>query len=261
MTCYHSGVAQNEGGGARTQFAYVNVNIRENKNHTLTNDKLGDTYDATGPEPELTWYDEPFFASYATMHSAKDAMKIVTSDAGATMPMRDDQHLRNVKETLSGTYTYVGSISKIKGEIDHEDDAGGWETYPEEQRAADWDTDQDGMPDWWEQMVGSNASVANQNDDPNHDGWTLLEDYLEFMAHPYIEVKPNESATIDVKPFFAGFYGQNTNYDKATPTYTVATESALFTPSVNGSLVSAQAKANAGVGYIMVTVNDGETQW
>ena len=64
-----------------------------------------------------------------------------------------------------------------------------------------------------------------------------------------------------MKPFFAGFYGQNTNYDKATPTYTVATESTLFTPSVNGSLVSAQAKANAGVGYIMVTVNDGQTQW
>ncbi|MBR1879300.1 MAG: hypothetical protein IJ804_00895 [Prevotella sp.] len=253
----------------RTNTGYITGNIRENKNHSLQEDAKNNTYNATGYVPTDYQYfaTNPLFPSYAEIHSAKDAMKIVTSYGGATMPQRDEQHVRVIKETLSGTYTYVGSKSKIKGEIDNEADitehaeGKGWETYPEERRAADWDTDQDGMPDWWEQMLGINASVANQNDDPDHDGWTLLEDYLEFMAHPYIMVKPNGSATIDVKPFFAGFYGQNTNYDKATPTYTVATESTLFTPSVSGSQVSAQAKANAGMGYIMVTVNDGETQW
>jgi hypothetical protein len=254
-------VAQNEGGGARTQFAYVNGNIRENKNHTLTEDKLGDTYEATGPEPELTWYDERFFESEATIHSAKEAMKIVTSDAGATMPMRDDHHLRNIQETLQGTWTYKGSRSGIKGEIDHEDDAGGWETYPEEQRAADWDTDLDGMPDWWEQMVGSNASVANQNDDPDHDGWTLLEDYLDFMAHPYLMVKPDETGTMDVKPFFAGFYGQNGAYGTVTPDYSVSSEDGLFTASVSGSIVTVVGQQTAGYGYVTVTVNDGETTW
>ena len=261
-------IAQNEDfGNTRQQFAYVSGNIRENKNHTLTTDKKGDTYDASGPDQESTWYDAPFFPSEATIHSAKDALKIVTSYAGATMPQRDEQHLRNVKETLSGTWTYKGSKSGIKGEIDTEEDitehaAGkGWENYPEEHRAADWDTDQDGMPDWWEQMIGSNASVANHNDDPNHDGWTLLDDYLDFMAHPYVMVKPGESGTMDVKPFFAGFYGQNSNYDKTIPSYTVATESSLFAPSVEGSLVKAMAGQNAGFGYINVTVNDGETTW
>ena len=167
----------------RTNTGYVSGNIRENKDHTQTTDKQGDTYKATGYVP--TDYDylvnKPLFSSYAEIHSAKDAMKIVTSYAGATMPQRDEQHLRIVKETLNGTYTYIGSKSGIKGEIDNEaditeHDAGnGWEEYPEERRAADWDTDQDGMPDWWEQMIGSNANVANQNDDPNGDGWTLLE--------------------------------------------------------------------------------------
>ena len=210
---------------------------------------------------------DPLFPSYATIHSAKDALKIVTSYAGATMPQRDEQHVRVVKETLSGTHTYIGSKSKIKGEIDTEADitehaaGNGWETYPEEQRAANWDTDQDGMPDWWEEMTGSNPSAANQNDDPNGDGWTLLEDYLEFMAHPYIVVNANETATLDVKPFFAGFYGQNANYGNAKPTYSVATESSLFTPSVSESVVTAQAKGNAGTGYIKVTVDDGQTQW
>jgi hypothetical protein len=253
----------------RTNTAYISGNIRENKNHTLTNDKKGDTYTATGYVPTDYEYmvNEPLFPSYATIHTAKDAMKIVTSYAGATMPQRDEQHVRVVKETLSGTWTYKGSKSGIKGEIDNEADitehaaGNGWESYPEEQRDANFDTDQDGMPDWWEEMTGSNASVANQNDDPDGDGWTLLEDYLEFMAHPYILVNPNETANLDVKPLFAGFYGQNSNYDKVTPSYSVATESTLFTPSVNGSVVTAQGLANAGAGYINVTVNDGETQW
>ena len=33
-------IAQNEGGGERTQFAFVDGNIRENKNHSLTHDAL-----------------------------------------------------------------------------------------------------------------------------------------------------------------------------------------------------------------------------
>lgn len=253
--------AQNESDGPRTQFAYVSGNIRENKNHTLTTDKLGDTYNATGPEPELTWFDEPFFPSEATIHSAQDALKIVTSDAGATMPMRDDHHLRNIQETLKGTWNYIGSRSGIKGEIDHEDDAGGWESYPEETRAADFDTDQDGMPDWYEKLISSDPNTANQNDDPDKDGWTLLEDYLEFMAHPYLIIAPNATETIDVKDYFAGFYGQNSNYGNITPTYSVNTESNLLTPSVTGSIVTVQAKENGGVGIVNVTVNDNETTW
>ena len=252
---------------AGTDQAYINGNIRENKDHSQTTDKKNDTYNATGNIP--TTYDyvvnTPLFPSYATIHSAKEAMKIVTSYAGATMPQRDEHHQRNIKETLSGTWTYKGSKSGIKGEIDNEADitehTDGWEAYPEEKRAADWDTDQDGMPDWYEKAVGSDPNTANQNDDPDNDGWTLLEDYLEFMAHPYIIVEPNATKELDVKPFFAGFYGQNDNYDKGTPTYSVAAESSLFTPSITGSVVSVQAKENGGVGIVNVTVNDNETTW
>ncbi len=261
-------IAQNEDfGSTRQQFAYVSGNIRENKNHTLTTDKLGDTYDASGPDKESTWYDTPFFPSEATIHSAKDALKIVTSYAGATMPQRDEHHLRNIKETLSGTWTYKGSKSGIKGEIDTEEDitehaAGkGWESYPEETRAADWDTDQDGMPDWYEKVIGSNPDAANQNDDPDGDGWTLLEDYLEFMAHPYLIAEPNTTRQFDVKPFFAGFYGQNGNYDKATPTYTVNYDGSLVNASVSGSVINVTTHNEGGIAVIKVTVNDGETQW
>jgi hypothetical protein len=248
--------------------AYVSGNIRENRNHTLSNDKKGDTYNATGNIPTTYQYllSEPLFPSHATIHTAQDAMKIVTSYAGATMPMRDEHHQRNVRETLDGTYTYVGSKSRIKGEIDTEEDitehaAGkGWEVYPEEQRAADWDTDQDGMPDWWEQCIGSNASVANQNDDPNGDGWTLLEDYLEFMAHPYIIMATNGEASIDLKQHFAGFYGQNGQ--SVTPSYTLDKQTnGLYAPRIDGSILTVKATKpdTQSVGWLNVTVSDGET--
>ena len=253
----------------RTNTGYVSGNIRENKNHTLSYDKRGDTYTATGYVPTDYEYlvNEPLFPSYAEIHTAKDAMKIVTSYAGVTMPMRDEQHVRNVRETLDGTWTYKGSKSNIKGEIDNEADItdaanGGWEEWPEEHRTADWDTDQDGMPDWWEKTIGSDPNIANHNDDPDHDGWTLLEDYLDFMAHPYVMIQSNGSAMLDLKSYFAGFYGQNKN--TVTPTYTVnVLPNGVYTASVDGSQLEVSALQPDAIGIygIDVTINDGETQW
>ena len=190
-------------------------------------------------------------------------MKIVTSYSGATMPMRDEQHVRNVRETLDGTWTYKGSKSGIRGEIDTEEDitehadGKGWEVYPEEVRAADFDTDQDGMPNWYEQLVGSDPNIANQNDDPDSDGYTLLEDYLDFMAHPYLVIAPNGSGTLDLKPHFAGFYGQNGK--TVTPTYTVDFLGNHFNASIDGSTLNVTANETGCIGFCEVTVDDGET--
>jgi len=265
--------------------AYVNGNIRENKNHSLTiqtkaSDKKDDIFNSVVSSGTLpTNYDyivtEPLFPSYANIHTAKDALKIVTSTAGATMPMRDEQHQRVIRETLDGTWTYKGSKSGIKGEIDNEADIidqenGGWEVWPEETRAADWDSDQDGMPDWWERATNSDPNSANANDDPDGDGWTVLEDYLEFMAHPYIVIAPNGSGTLDLKPYFVGFYGQNGK--DVTPTYSLdndlsasgidgADGNGLYAKSISGNTltVSATQPDTECVGSFNVTVSDGET--
>ena len=258
--------------------AYISGNIREEKNHTLTPDKYNDTYNYTlsngAVDPNTrtdqyqynTFVDQPFFPSLAEIHSAKDAMKIVTSYAGVTMPMRDEHHQRNIRETLQGTYTYVGSKSGLKGEIDTEEDitehavGKGWEDYPEEHRADNWDTDQDGMPDWWEQLRGSNASEANHNDDPDGDGWTLLEDYLEFMAHPYVILSPGTSGSFDMRQHFAGFFGQNGK--SVTPTFScdTQTDNGVSVSFSNATMnVSAASFTSPGIQTYNVTVNDGET--
>lgn len=244
--------AQNELGGHRAQFAYVSGNLRINKDGSVTKDQKNVTYNATGDYPEETWYDVPFFPSEATIHSANDAYKIVTSDAGATMPCRDEQHLRLIKETIEGSWTYKGSRSGIRGEIDHEDDCGGWEAYPEETRPADYDTDQDGMPDWYERICGSDPGVADNNSDPDNDGWTLLEDYLEFMANPYIVLKSGENGSMNLTEHFKGF--------TKTPVFAIEIVDGgdCLKASVDGNTLNITTSEANGMAVMKATVTDGD---
>ena len=256
---------ENVGHPESTWRAYIKGNVRENKNHTLTQDAKDVTYNVVlsngdpGPSYE-TVVGEPFFPSHADIHSAKDALKIVTSTAGATMPMPDEHHQRNIRETVDGTYTYVGSKSKIKGEIDSEADIteheNGWEAWPEEARADGWDSDQDGMPDWYERLTGSDPRTADHNADPNHDGWTLLEDYLEFMAHPYVILEPGTTGTVNVAPYFRGFFGFNGK--RTMPTFSIAADSPLFTASIADSTITVNTGNGGGIGIVTMKVKDSE---
>ncbi|MCR5394450.1 MAG: hypothetical protein K6E86_03565 [Bacteroidales bacterium] len=255
-TILYSQDYENVGSEESTWQAYVSGNIRDNKDGSLTQDAYNNTYRYTlsngAAEPTYNVFvNEAFFPSYADIHSAKDAYKIVTSYAGATMPEPDDQHKRIVKETLARSYTYTGSKSGLKGEIDDEADCGGFEEYPEEQRASDYDPDQDGVPSWFEVIVGTDPAVADQNQCQYGDGWTRLEDYLEFVAHPNAVLNANEETTVDVAQYFAGF----TN----SPAYTVQPKNVTdVTASISGSTMTIKAGANSAVVTLLVTVTDGD---
>jgi hypothetical protein len=49
-------------------------------------------------------------------------------------------------------------------------------------RPANWDTDGDGMPDYWEIEHALDPDVPNNNGDFDHDGYTDLEEYLNEIA-------------------------------------------------------------------------------
>ncbi|MBO5719692.1 MAG: hypothetical protein J6R71_08765 [Bacteroidales bacterium] len=234
--------------------AYVSGNVRENLDGSLSPDKQGDTYaiqvsrGAKTPDYE-TVVDQPFYPSHASIQAAEHAYKIVLSDVGATMPIRDDQHQRIIREVLEGTYTYTGSKTGYSGQIDHEQDAGGFEEYPFMQRPEGYDSDQDGMPDWWEKLIGSNAQKANHNDDPDHDGWTLLEDYLEFLAHPYLLIPAGSQASFDAAICFKGFDKQ--------PVFSINSQSDIFAAEIDNSLIKVNAKEK-GLGKIVMKVTDAQ---
>lgn len=247
--------ADNETGGDRDQFAYVSGNIRENKNGTLTQDQLGVTYRATGPQPEKTWRDAPFWDSYAKIETAQEAYKSVLTDVGANQPMSDLTDQRIFYETLNRTYTYVGSKSGIKGEIDNEEDAGGFEDYPEELRPIAYDTDYDGLPNWWEEIRGTNPRTRTRdyletNADMEGDGYTELERYLEFMAQPHVYVKPDATAEVSIANLFRGY--------TKSPVYTCKVTGTSATATLADGLLTVKAGANVGITTVLLKVTDAD---
>ncbi|WP_316809999.1 Ig-like domain-containing protein [Pedobacter heparinus] len=157
-----------------------------------------------------TFVDKPFFLPYVTTQSARDAYKDVLSDVGCNQPVFDDHDIRIINETLAGTYTYKGSKSGKPGLPDSQEDVGGWEDYPEVQRPASFDSDHDGLPDWWEKLHKLNPNSASgdfsdANADPDKDGFTNLDNYLEWIAGPHFIVATGESVTIDLKQLSRGY--------------------------------------------------------
>jgi hypothetical protein len=203
-----------------------------------------------------TWVNSPFFESYVATQSARDAYKRVLSNVGATQPVFDDHDIRIINETRDSTYTYIGSKTGYKGLIDAHTDAGGWEDYPEGHRPDNWDTDQDGLPDWWEQLkkldLNSPAGdFTDANGDPDRDGFTHLDDYLEFMGSLHYFTRPGKMIKIDLKQLTRGY----TN----APVFTIDKE-------VNGNAVQPQSEngtiffvtPHEGFSSFTFTVKDAE---
>ncbi|MBO5603060.1 MAG: hypothetical protein J5957_10760 [Prevotella sp.] len=240
-----------EGVGTGTQRGYVNGNIRENKNGTKSQDKLNDTYVTNGSVDYATFVDEPFYESYATIHSAEEAFKNVLSDVGCNSPELDNHDIRMIKETLNGTTSTIGWHSQLRGIIDRESESEGFNglNVYEATRPSNWDTDQDGMPDWWEDMTGSDKNTADNNADPDHDGYTLLEDYLNWLAECHRIVEPNTQIAIDLKSLFAGFAN--------SPSYQSEKLSGTATASIDGETMTIST-SNEGLSAFDVTVTDAE---
>jgi hypothetical protein len=75
------------------------------------------------------------------------------------------------------------------------------------------DTDQDGLPDYYETSIGSDETVPNQNAAVQPGafvptapaGYTLIDDYLHFKAGPHVVVGLNGTTNVDLTDYSAGF--------------------------------------------------------
>ena len=185
---------QLEGTGKGSQSVYVSGNIRQEKNNgKLTEDKKGTTYKySTSGGQVVDWDPLPtspfaFFNPEGNAETAQAAFKNVLSDAGCTLL----------------------DLEKLG--------------ITTESRPSDWDTDQDGMPNWFEELKGTNPYNADNNEDPDGDGYTNLEDYLNWMAEPNYQVA--ESMEINLADWFAGY---------STPSYTISDG---MEGTINGNLL------------------------
>ena len=200
-----------------------------------------------------TFVDAPFFEAPVTTQHAKHAYKMVLSDVGANQPFFDAHDTRMVLETLTGTFSVQGSKTNKAGFPDDEADSGGYETYPEVAREENWDSDRDGMPDWWEAIQGLNPNsapgdFADANGDPDGDGFTNLEDYLEWMAVPHYSSPDGDALAIDMKALARGF-GNDASFSVSNlvnGSGTATDGTVVFTP------------AGAGLCSFEFTVRDSE---
>ena len=256
--------AQLEGTGKGSQEYYFHNNILQLTNGSFkcdgTNDECGRKYTLSGGQ-QLNWnvwHSTPYFPSYGTVQSAKAAYKDVLSDVGQRMPILDNHDQRMVNETKNGTYSMKGSVGGKPGIPDRETDVKdtanikGWEPYPSTSWASDYDSDLDGLPDWWENMYGYNpksksGDFSESNKDRLGDGWTELERYLEWMARAHYTFAKGETQVIDLAQFTKGYDGG---------TYTVSAPTGV-TATVSGSKMTVKLADNfAGVGYIKFTLKD-----
>ena len=249
--------ANYENVGAGTQKYFFSGNVMPGV-FNETNQSVGRRTVYSNGNPPLTYNNfvsAPFFDSHVTTQSAYHSYKIVLSDVGANQPFFDLHDTRMVNETLTGSYSVTGSVTGKKGFPDSELDSGGFGSYPSVSRNANWDTDKDGLPDWWESIKGTNINSApgdftDCNEDNDRDGITNLDLYLQWMAEPHFQSVNGETISIDLRVLSKGF--------TINPSYSVS-------DLVNGSATLSNGIVSfvplvTGLSSFYFTVTDGEGQ-
>lgn len=253
-----------EGTGKGSQSYYFTGNIEENTNGTFACDGTDNTCARTytlASTQVLDWtvfVNNPFFPSYATITSAKDAYKSVLSNVGCNQPTIDDHDKRVIQEALTGTTTYTGSRTGKLGIPDNENDVGGWENYPGYTRASNWDTDLDGLPDWWETAIGTSpnsasGSFADSNADTDKNGYTNMEEYLHWMNSPHHFVATGNSIDIDLKQYAVAY--------TKSPVFTIKNIANCSASLTNGTTAHVTATQQGLASFTFeVTDADGATK-
>lgn len=147
---------------------FVAGNVLEGFENITRNNKLGITNNAA----DSALVSKSFEVELINEHSARQAFELVLLGAGASL-VRDAVDLRIVEEVKNGT----ASFGKNKdGIIDSQNDVGGWpelKTVP-----APTDSDNDGMPDDWEQK-----NRLNPNDASDAARYTLSKTYTNIEVY------------------------------------------------------------------------------
>ncbi|WP_170388006.1 right-handed parallel beta-helix repeat-containing protein [Ruegeria atlantica] len=136
---------------------YLNDNVAEVDGTALS--KISDSY--------------VFEPSNVTVMSSDEVMDYVLANAGARYPELSPIDERIIQSVIDGT----GSI------IDSPDDVGGYVFVPN--TTAPSDRDDDGIPDYYEEILGSNPDVFDAHGDADGNGVHNIEDYINGLLDGY----------------------------------------------------------------------------
>ena len=248
-----------------TEIVYMDGNVMEGKNYDTNNWAFGtavSTANNSATVYNTLRTNSEVYASYVTTQTAHDAFKSVLSDVGCNLSTPDVIDQRVIREVRDDTWHYIGTNGPnytingllqtnsvgpdIPGFIDTQTDVHDVATNspnypwpPYNTYNVDVDSDHDGLPDWWEILHGTNPNsppgdFSDSNADPDGDGYSNLEDYLNWLAAPHVNCAQDSSVSVDLSQYTVGFTNGPV-YSVFNPTFgTIALlgdgKTAQFTP-------------------------------
>jgi hypothetical protein len=259
---------------------YMAGNVLEGKNYFTNNWQIGtavptgdgsDNY-ASSNQVVMAITNAEIYPSYVTTQTATNAYKMVLSDVGCNLPAQDLIDQRVVGEVLNGTTHYEGTNGPNytidgyyqpasagpdnPGFIDSQTDVHDytndptksnysanypWPPYNTYNLADSLDTDHDGLPDWWEQIRGTNPNstpgdFSDANADLVGDGYTELERYLNWLAQPHYDCTNGTTLNVELTQYTRGFTNNSPVYvvfGATNGTVVLSGRTAQFTPTVS----------------------------
>lgn len=154
--------------GAKSPLVYVKGNMGPGKE-----DAAGDEWNAVTGRGEHRSKEEALQGSGVFVQEPAEAYQSVLSGAGA-FP-RDTVDLRIVSDVRNGTGKKIVS----------QEDVGGWPDLAKDAAAAD--SDNDGMPDAWEQSRGLNPNDPSDASKVGPVGYTHIEEYVNGLMAALIK--------------------------------------------------------------------------
>ena len=201
--------------------------------------------------------DAPAPTGEVTTHSAAEAFSKVLAYSGASL-YRDEIDARYMEEAKTGTAKYKGSITKSPGIIDKVSDVNGYTeaNFGKGSRPADFDTDNDGIPDAWETANGLNPNDASDALTYSLDSkgyYTNLEVYANSLVEDIMK-QGNADAESKVDEYYPAWKNPTGISQIITSNPGELAEVKYY--SLNGTLLSAPQK---GINIRKMLFQNGKT--
>ena len=201
--------------------------------------------------------DAPAPTGDVTTHSASEAFSKVLAYSGASL-YRDEIDARYMEEAKTGTAKYKGSITKSPGIIDKVSDVNGYTeaNFGKGSRPADFDADNDGIPDAWETANGLNPNDATDALTYSLDSkgyYTNLEVYANSLVEDIMK-QGNADAESKVDEYYPAWKNPTGISQVITSNPGELAEVKYY--SLNGTLLSAPQK---GINIRKMLFQNGKT--
>jgi hypothetical protein len=201
----------------KNQSIYYSGNLKDSNLNGALDGAATTPYWYQGPGTILS---APWSTVATTTHNAQSAYRIATSLAGALPRDAVDALIVSQTRTLgkgttgTGANTTGPSGALYTSQTETGLNNNGYGTIASGTKATD--TDNDGMPDFWEHANGSNPALDDAMQKAP-DGYALLEHYLNWLAEPHALTSVGTPVDVDLTSYALGFMDVSPVFTVSSP--------------------------------------------